>query len=302
MRETNAMDEWYRDGAYADLRSASSGNVYRIFYRLLGAGPLLTLLHGFPAASWDWRHLAQTELLQKHRLLAFDYPGYGYSQKPRHHQFHVSEFADICESLWAHLGISETDLVGHDVGTGTAQELLARQDEGRTAVRVNKTILMNGAIISDHYQARPIQKLLLNPLTGPCISFLLNRKMFGRSFSSSFGPDYQPSKEDVDGYWQLMSRDGGARSFHRLLHYIPDRAREKIRWERALETHQSDLCCLWGTADPFTGEYIAQDIERRLPQARLERLPGVGHFPHCEVPERVAAAIAQFLQRPDAGR
>jgi pimeloyl-ACP methyl ester carboxylesterase len=49
--------------------------------------------------------------------------------------------------------------------------------------------------------------------------------------------------------------------------------------------------------DPFTGSYVARDIRRRLPNAHLVELNGVGHFPQCELPERVANEILASFRK-----
>ena len=47
-----------------------------LFCRVEGDGPWLTLLHGFPTSSWDWSRVAP-DLARSHRLLGFDFLGFG---------------------------------------------------------------------------------------------------------------------------------------------------------------------------------------------------------------------------------
>jgi pimeloyl-ACP methyl ester carboxylesterase len=94
-----------------------------------GTGPWLTLVHGFPTCSWDWQKIA-TPLARRHRLLLIELLGYGDSDKPAHHRYSCIEHADLIEACWRHLGIEETSMLTHDVGSTITQELLARQKEG----------------------------------------------------------------------------------------------------------------------------------------------------------------------------
>ena len=51
----------------------------------------------------------------------------------------------------------------------------------------------------------------------------------------------------------------------------------------------------WGTADPFGGRATAGAFAARIPDARLELLPGAGHAPWMDDPEGVARLTAAFL-------
>src|SRR5580698_1596147 len=55
-------------------------NGLRVFYRAAGAEelPVLLLLHGFPASSFMFRELID-KLSDRFRVIAPDYPGFGYS-------------------------------------------------------------------------------------------------------------------------------------------------------------------------------------------------------------------------------
>ena len=55
---------------------------------------------------------------------------------------------------------------------------------------------------------------------------------------------------------------------------------------------------LWGEHDamiPFTN---SADYLRALSGARLTSVPGVGHLPHEEAPERSLALLRDFLKQP----
>jgi pimeloyl-ACP methyl ester carboxylesterase len=54
---------------------------------------------------------------------------------------------------------------------------------------------------------------------------------------------------------------------------------------------------LWGDRDAFFARNVQESLVRGLPQARLRTYAGVGHAVHWEVPARVAADIATFLER-----
>ncbi len=50
-----------------------------------------------------------------------------------------------------------------------------------------------------------------------------------------------------------------------------------------------------GAQDPVVSAAHAREMADRLPKARLEVLPGVGHFPMVEAPDAVCALLERFL-------
>src|SRR5690606_15529552 len=53
---------------------------------------------------------------------------------------------------------------------------------------------------------------------------------------------------------------------------------------------------LWGERDPWLSPRLLRGLERWAPAVRIERLPGVGHFPHQEAHEDVNRLLLGFLR------
>jgi pimeloyl-ACP methyl ester carboxylesterase len=54
---------------------------------------------------------------------------------------------------------------------------------------------------------------------------------------------------------------------------------------------------LWGDRDRAVLPASAVELQRRIPKAELLVLPGVGHMPYEEAPERFNEAVSEFLGR-----
>ncbi len=90
-------------------------------------------IHGFPTSSVDWAR-ALPVLGASRRVVLFDLPGFGLSDKPdRPYSIHSS--ADAAQGLIEALELAEFDLVTHDMGDTVGGELLARDLEGRLHCR-----------------------------------------------------------------------------------------------------------------------------------------------------------------------
>jgi pimeloyl-ACP methyl ester carboxylesterase len=282
--------DWWRRGDRTAL--TIMGREHVVFFRVSersGDKPWLTLLHGFPSSSWDWFKLWPA-LTRYYRVLALDLLGYGASEKPLHMPYSTALHADTVSALWVHLDITESGIVAHDIGTAITQELLARRDEGRLRVGLTGVLLMNGAVFIDNYAPNLLQRLLMNPLTGPLISRSMNERRFLRSLCRAFAADRIPSRDEQLIMWRAMSERSGHRSLHRLLHHIPERVAQRARWEEILITTDVPLQFVWGLRDPYVG-HVAADVRRRLPNAPRMELADTGHFPQLEAP----AAVTEML-------
>lgn len=161
--------------------------------------PTLLCIHGFPMSSWDWSSL-WPELTSKYHVLALDQLGFGFSDKPSHHQYSIVEQTDITEALLNQLNIKDYHLLAHDFGTLIAQELLDRDQERSklaqsiSAPKINKLIAMSGSIFPELSNPRLIQKLLISRI-GFLITKLFNQKKFNQSMTRVFTiPVISPQK------------------------------------------------------------------------------------------------------------
>ncbi|HEV1998557.1 MAG TPA: alpha/beta hydrolase [Candidatus Dormibacteraeota bacterium] len=283
------IEGWWKSGERVELE-LGGGRRYSVFARVLGDGPWLTMIHGFPTSSWDWVPMLP-QLATRYRVLAFDLLGFGDSDKPAAHDWSTFEQADMVEALWKHYGVRETRVVGHDVGLTVSLELLARQEEGVLDGRISDMVLLNGGVYAGFHRPRPIQVWLQRPVVGALIARMLSEKRFGPALAEIFGPAHQPSATDLHQHWLSVSRRSGAANYHRLIHYIPERRANAPRWEGALEKTSTPIKFVWGMADPVSGAHMARVIRERRPAAEIVELADVGHYPQLEDPTRVAGAV-----------
>jgi pimeloyl-ACP methyl ester carboxylesterase len=267
-----------------------------LFYRDSGgSSPALLLLHGFPTSSWDFGAIWD-ELAERHRVIALDYMGFGFSDKPRARAYTVSSYADQVESLLAWLGVRRYHALAHDLGDTVAQELLARDRERTSrsdAPRIESCFLLNGGLFPETHHPRLIQKLLESRL-GFVVSRLASRRMFGRSFAAVFGPHTKPTSQDLDAYWACIAHGAGQRLQHRQIAYMRERREQRERWVPALTESRVPLAFCIGLADPVSGAHVVPRIRELMPDARITALADIGHYPQVEAPGQVLDAYGQF--------
>lgn len=98
-----------------------------LFYRSMGSGPPVLLLHGYSLTSSVWTPY-MTELADRHRVLAFDLPGHGRSDYLRPTFSHRDSAASLLEAA-DRLGISTFHVIGHSSGALIALHMALLQPE-----------------------------------------------------------------------------------------------------------------------------------------------------------------------------
>ena len=283
----SSTGQWWAGGEHVPLML--SGVERAVFVRRLGAGPAMTLLHGFPSSSHDWAKIAPA-LAGRYSLTMPDFLGFGASEKPAEHEYSLHEQADLVEAMWAREGVSSAIVVAHDYAVSVTQELLARRAEGTLGVDLRAVHLLNGGLYPDLHRPQPVQTALLDPEQGPQVSALINEELFVQGLRPTFAEGFDGAADSAE-IWQAMSRDGGQRILHLLIGYMRDRERHEQRWVSAMHSTDVPLSFVWGMLDPISGAHMAERIRERLPKAPFLALEDVAHWPQLEAPQRVTQAL-----------
>jgi pimeloyl-ACP methyl ester carboxylesterase len=279
------IEQWWEQGETVPVQAGTAS--WEIFVRRMGAGPSMTLLHGFPSSSHDWAKVA-LRLAEHHALLMPDLLGMGASERPVDHEYSLHEQADLVEALWRIDGVETTTLVAHDYSASVAQELLARRADGALAVELEHVFLLNGGVYPDLHRPEPVQTALLDPEQGPKVNAMLTEELFATAVAPTFAEHFD-ARADVQDIWKSASR--GPLVWHRLIHYMTDRRTHEARWVGALETTDVPLTFVWGLLDPISGAHMLARIRERIPHATVVALEDVGHWPSLEAPDRLLDAV-----------
>jgi pimeloyl-ACP methyl ester carboxylesterase len=278
---------WRGSGTFEQI------NGHRIFTREgAGDGPPVLFLHGYPSSGYDWRDALTA--LSGHRLLVFDFLGYGLSDKPRGIVYSLRVQAEIVEALAARFGGEPVTVVAHDMGSSVATELLARDLEGRLSFRLRSVLLFNASLVRERASLLWGQRVLLSPL-GPLFARLTTEFSFRRQFGSIFSAAHPLSRAEAADQWSLLHHGGGHRLLQRLIHYNRERVTPPTgeRWHGALRDWPGRLELAWAEEDPICTEAVLQAVLQLRPHAELTRLSRLGHYPQIEDPGAVYPLIAR---------
>jgi pimeloyl-ACP methyl ester carboxylesterase len=258
-------------------------------FRREGDGPLLLLLHGFPSSSYDWRLLLQEDVPAN--VLAFDFLGFGLSDKPREHDYSLFWQADLTEELVRCHGEGRpVFIVAHDMGTSVANELMARDLEGKLEMEVAGIVLFNGSMVLEAASPTPAQRALRSPL-GPLVARLSSERFFRHQFGSVFSDAHPLSEAEAADQWSLVCHNGGRTLGHRLVSYMDQRETHAERWHGAIRDWPGELSLAWGLQDPVATTAVLAALRGLRPGVAVSELPELAHYPQLEDPRQIASAL-----------
>jgi pimeloyl-ACP methyl ester carboxylesterase len=260
--------------------------------------PLLVLLHGFPDYWESWAGLIDP-LAGRYRVVVPDQRGYNLSDKPRGLDAYAADaLAGDVANLIALYGRRRALVVGHDWGGAVTWHLAATRPE-----LVERFVIMNAphpkalrrALRDDKEQRRRLGYMLLFQLPG-LPEYLLGRRRFARLrkvVRQGIAPG-AVSDEALERQVEAWSRPGALTA---MLNWYRAAARRPPRNVPRTPLAPPGLV-LWGENDPVLMPALARASVEECAHARLQLVPGAGHWVHRDRPDDVLKAMLAFFAEP----
>jgi pimeloyl-ACP methyl ester carboxylesterase len=254
---------------------ARLANGQRLAYADLGpaGAPALVLIHGLSDNARSWSLMAP-HLMDRFRLILPDLRGHGGSEAPECCYGRGALAWDV-KLLLDHLGLGAVALAGHSLGSMVAFTLAARWPASVSRLVLESCSAGPGA--RDDWLWRNVHALV-DPID-PDSDFM--RGWYGNP--GPVPPDFLAR----------LRRESAA---------IPARVWRAVLRERLGNDGRPELAdvgaptlILHGERDAFMTAADQADLRAGIPHARFRSFPALGHNPHWEEPEAVAAAIAAFV-------
>lgn len=262
----------------------------RLHYVERGSGQPVVLLHGNGSMVQDFIVSGLFDLAaDKYRVIAFDRPGYGYSNRPRGKIWGPDRQAQLLHKALLQLGVSKPVVVGHSWGTLVAIALgLAYPDF------VKSLMLLSGYYYPSARPEVPLMSSSAIPLIGDLMRYtvspVLSRLIWPALRKRIFRPAPVPrrfSAFPVD----MMVRPSQLRAAAAESAMMVPAAFSMRKRYREL---QMPVVIMAGSGDKMVDtREQSERLHRELPQSDLHLRLGVGHMIHHLVPDEVVAAIDQ---------
>jgi len=266
---------------------------HRVAYRLAGTGPALLLLHGLGCDSTTWLPVLP-RLARRYTVIVPDLLGHGQSDKPRG-DYSLGGYANGMRDLLAVLGINKVTVVGHSFGGGIAMQFAYQFPE-----RTERMVLVAPGGLGPEVSG--LIRALTLPGAGAALGALTLRPLrpVVRTSLTVLARSRLPRTRDLSEVacvYRNLS-DPAARSAirHVISHIVDWRGQVVTVADRAYLARLIPMCLVWGNADKFIPVSHAQTAESYAPGAQVHVLPGTGHFPHKEHPERFSDVVDAFVR------
>lgn len=269
-----------------------------VHYKEAGVGePTLVLLHGFGASLFSWREV-MAPLAAQHRVIAFDRPAFGLTQRPLRNEwgtaaewesgipYGAEAQANLTLALMDELGVERAVLVGNSAGGAVAMLTALKFPE-----RVQGLILISPAVYNGGAPA--VTQWLFNTPQMQHLGPLIARRIqdWGMDFARSAWHDPTRISEDV---WAGYLAPLQVQNWDRAL------------WELTVASRPTGLAgqlneftlptlVITGDDDRIVPTAQSERLAQELPNAQLAVVPACGHIAHEECPAPTLQVIDQFL-------
>jgi pimeloyl-ACP methyl ester carboxylesterase len=259
----------------------------RLHYVERGTGSPLVLLHGNGSMIQDFESSGLIDLAAKtYRVIAFDRPGFGYSDRPRSTVWTPAAQAGLINAALMQMGVSQPLVLGHSWGTLVAIALALKYPRNIRAL-----ILASGyyypTVRPDVLVLSPPAIPLVGDVLSHTISPILGRLMWPRLLRKIFGPSRVPKK--FAGFPEEMTmRPSQIRaSAAETALMIP----AAYSFREAYGHLKMPVVIVAGTEDRVVEAQQSAGLHRDIAHSILRCIPNTGHMVHQTATAQLMSAI-----------
>lgn len=267
----------------------------RLHYEDRGKGQPIVLLHGNGAMAREMDISGLVDLAaSRYRVIVFDRPGYGYSERPRTIAWDPEAQARLLHRALRQIGIDNPVVVGHSWGTMIAIAMALQDPQYLRGLLLLSgyyypTVRLDVAMFSA--PAIPVigdlMRYTVSPLLGRLIWPAMVRKLFAPAETTARFENEYP-------VWMGLRPPQLRAAAEEAALMIPSAASLEKRYREL----SLPVTIMAGSGDlQARFELHSQRLHKELPQSELIVVPDVGHMIHHSAPDTVMSAIDRLAGR-----
>ena len=266
------------------------------------AAPVLSLVHGFPTSSIDWFEVAE-RLSTRFLVCMLDFPGYGFSDKPRGWGYSLRRDAELLDHYLAEVvGAASVVMVAHDRGDSVALIHAANAEGGRARVAVEHLVLSNGNIFLPLSNLTDAQRLMLH---SPEVLEQLTPELLAAGMgAATFTPPRGAEDPEVQALAATFAHNDGVAVLHETIQYLVERSVDERAWLRSLAATALPTTIIWGVYDTISPVRVATHVWNehlmfKPGRNALYLIPGANHYVQNDRPDAFVQTVQHALDSPD---
>lgn len=266
----------------------------RLHYLEKGEGPVLVLLHGNGVLANDFEHSGLLDRAAEHyRVIAFDRPGFGYSERPRSKVWTPQAQARLLRHALQELDVESAIVLGHSWGTLVALSMALEAPDF-----VRGLVLLSGYYYPSLRLDAPLGSGPAIPVIGDLMRFtvspLLTRMMWRPLTKRVFSPMPVADAFRAMPPWMALRPSQLRASAAESALMVPAAMSLAKRYPEL----KVPAVIVAGTQDKIVDfSHNAERLNERIPDSELQLQPGVGHMTHYAHPDQVMAAVDSIASR-----
>jgi haloalkane dehalogenase len=262
-----------------------------------GVGPAFVLMHGFPDNLHIYDDLVPHLVAGGRRVVAFDFLGFGASDKRAGASYSFNQQLTDLETVVATLELGKIVPVAHDASGPAALNYALAHPDG-----VESVIMLNSAYADEPTELWPemITLFATGSLQALAMAIAQSPEQFGwlldwqrQKFRDSLTEAHKPRFDAFLGPLiadNLVSQPSSGPAFVQLAAQFSDAHVQNARRLPELKTLDVPVKLIWGSHDPYLTVAMAERRMSQLKHASLTLVPA-GHWLQVDEPEQVAKAM-----------
>ena len=246
-----------------------------------GEGAALVLLHGIGSGAVSWEEQI-TSFADRHRVVAWDAPGYGGSAPLGPPAPAASDYAGALAGFLRAAGIDRFHLIGHSLGALMACAFARLWPERLLSLLIAAPAAGYGTADAELREARRTARLDLLEQLGP---EGMARERYGALLSDNAPPR---ARERVRAAMARIRPDGYRQAVEMLAAGDIHADAREVRLPATVVV---------GGVDRVTPPDGCRDVAKSFARSRFAILPGLGHACYVEGPDAFNRALASHLER-----
>jgi len=220
-----------------------------------------------------------------HRVVVYDLPGYGETDKPTDAIYTLDYFVDHLRDLIDHLKIDQAILVGNSLGGAISLGLtLAHPD------RVEKLILMASGGIEErevYFAMSGIQAMVAYPMGSPTFT----RDVLGSLLQRLVFDNQHVTEQLISQRWHILQQQNAQVLATMQIPNLTSRLKEI----------NCPILAFWGREDEFCPVSGALTLQSECQQVKVVTLSQCGHWVMVEYPEMFNRESLEFIEGNSRG-
>jgi pimeloyl-ACP methyl ester carboxylesterase len=264
----------------------------RLHYVERGSGDPVVLLHGNGSMIQDFDSSGLIDLAAKdHRVIVFDRPGFGHSERPRHIVWTPDAQAELIERALMQLGVSNAIVLGHSWGASVAVALALKYPR-----------MVRGLVLASGYYyptVRPDVVVMATPalpIIGDVLSHtlspLISRVTWPLMMAKIFGPRHVPAKFKVFPREMALRPSQIRASAAESALMIPGAVKLRSKYPEL----NMPVIIIAGEQDKLIDiDTQSARLHSEVTQSKFHRISGNGHMIQQTATDQVMSAIREVV-------